>query len=165
MCVAATIASFTVVACSSSDSPAPTSDAGTGSDSATDTDGGATDSSTVADSGGDTGPAAVNGCAAADFAASDHTADADARKITFPSGESAGPYSPKCMTVKAGQSVTWSDGSFVNHPLDAIGGDSASPIASTETGTTVTFKFATAGTFGYGCTIHSSMRGAILVVP
>ena len=63
------------------------------------------------------------------------------------------------MKIKAGQTVTWK-GDHTLHPLGAKGGDASNPIKEAETVT-----FPAAGTFGYVCTAHATMTGAILVVP
>jgi plastocyanin len=74
-------------------------------------------------------------------------------------------YSPACIKIKVGQSVTW-NGAFQFHPLEAVGGDTPSPITATNSGTTVTFAFAREGTFGFDCANHPTiMHGAVLVVP
>lgn len=67
----------------------------------------------------------------------------------------------RCMTVRAGQSVAWR-GDFDNHPLGSSGGDSPNPIGLHQNGV-VTFN--TPGTFGYVCLAHSSMKGAVKVLP
>jgi plastocyanin len=70
------------------------------------------------------------------------------------------------MTIKAGQSVTFQEGDFSNHPLESANGTLPSPIIETNSGTTVTFAFATAGTYGFECEFHPAiMYGAINVVP
>ena len=158
------------LACSS-DATAPGTDSGTDTgttpDSGKDTgtaDSG-TDTGTPVDASADVdaGPQPVNGCTVfTDFTA----ADAGQATITGP-GPAALPaqYAPNCIKIKVGKSVTWNSG-FVSHPLGPSGGDTPSPIVSTGTGTTVTFAFPNAGTYGYACGFHSlSMFGAVQVVP
>lgn len=111
-------------------------------------------------------PAAVNGCTSY----VDMTADSAARTIKW--DFSIASDTNRCMKVKVGQSVTF-NGNFTAHPLVELGGDSPNPfsgakallkdagLASEHTPIT----FATAGTFGYKCSIHASMTGAIVVVP
>jgi hypothetical protein len=67
----------------------------------------------------------------------------------------------RCLKVQQGQSVTWS-GDLETHPLGANGGDQPNPIAASQSGV-VTFN--KTGTFGFICLSHSSMRGAVFVVP
>jgi plastocyanin len=104
----------------------------------------------------------VNGCDPA--TAEDHTADSSVT-IMFPVGGLK--YSPACIKIAKGSSVTFS-GSFMNHPLS--GGtsgtpDASSPITHTMTGTSADFTFSEAGTFPYYCDFHfsSGMEGAIFV--
>ena len=136
-------------------------DSGSG-DAAKDT--GTTDSSTTdsgTDAAVDSGPQPVNGCTT--FV--DKSQPNDVRDIAFPTGVGPVQYSPNCMKIKAGQSVTW-NGAFANHPLIASGGDAGNPIPTTSTGTTKAFAFPTAGTYGFACQFHGfSMFGAIQVVP
>jgi plastocyanin len=132
----------------SSDTPAPATDAGT-----TDTGAAVTDSG-----GGDTGttPAALNGCAAADYV--DRSAAGADRTVTWGFDQK-----PKCMKIAKGQTVTF-NGDFTQHPLVEKGGDTPNPFASPKgSGGTRTVDFAAAGNFGYVCAIHGSITGAIFV--
>jgi len=45
------------------------------------------------------------------------------------------------------------------------GGDSPNPIQATSSGMSKSFTFDSPGTFGFGCGIHASMFGAVLVEP
>ena len=73
--------------------------------------------------------------------------------------------SPRCVEIKAGQTVTWT-GSFATHPLLADEGDKPNPISTADTsGASATVTFPTAGTYGYKCQVHASMTGAVLVTP
>ena len=126
------------------------SSGGGGNDAGTDSGGG--------DAGNDAaGP--INGCTT--FV--DMTADGGV--ITGPAGALPSQYQPNCVHIKTGQSVTWNS-DFVSHPLDPFGGDTPNPIQATASGTTVTFSFPNAGTFGFHCGIHTtSMFGAVQVTP
>jgi plastocyanin len=71
-------------------------------------------------------------------------------------------YSPKCLKVSAGTSVTFS-GDFSSHPLEpsALRGTlTGNPITSTSAvpdgGTTKAFTFATPGFYAYFCQFHDS---------
>ncbi|HEX7602197.1 MAG TPA: plastocyanin/azurin family copper-binding protein [Polyangiaceae bacterium] len=165
--------SAALAACSSNDAVAPVTDSGT--DTATPQDSGkdtgapdsGKDSSTpdgAVDSGADVdaGPQPVNDCTVfVDFTA----ADAGTPTITGPSGALPAQYAPNCIKVKAGASVTWNS-TFASHPLMPSGGDAPNPITLTSTGTTKSFAFPTAGTYGFACQFHSlSMFGAVWVVP
>ncbi len=102
----------------------------------------------------DSGAAVINGCADTDYKA--------VKTITWGFG-----LTPACVTVKVGDTVTW-NGDFTAHPLDAFSGDTPNPIAganATAAGGVVAVKFTSAGTFGYHCTIHASLLGAVRVTP
>jgi len=135
---------FVLAACSSNDT--------------TTLDAGGKDSSPANDANGiqpDTGAPPVNGCGPNDFVA--------ANMITWNF-----TVVPKCVSIKPGDSVTW-NGSFGTHPLDAFNGDTPNPIAGAgvvaDGGSSVTIKFSTAGTFGFHCTTHATMLGAVKVAP
>ncbi len=110
---------------------------------------------------GQAGP--VNGCSSF----TDATAPGASRTVTFtfPS------YSPPCLLIAAGQSVTF-QGSFADHPLqpgvapNSYGMEGASnPIPSTNSGSTATVAFPDAGTYAYYCSRHfgNAMYGAVQV--
>lgn len=87
--------------------------------------------------------------------------------ITFPGGNDR--YSPKCVRVRLGQTVTF-QGDFGPHPMtQACGPVTGLFNASSGSSLSVTFTEAL-GTYGYYCTQHGSqsgtgMAGAIEVVP
>src|SRR5262249_14601254 len=128
---------------------------------------GSSDSSTpsgAGGSGGSSGGMTVNGCDPA--TAEDHTGDASVT-IQF----SGHQYSPPCIRIKAGSSVTWM-GSFDNHPLNpgkvSAGTphqDTTGPIQPTSMGSSQTVMFPAAGTYPFYCGIHFSlgMMGAVFV--
>ena len=157
-------------------------DGGTAADGGVAADGGsvAADGGTVADGGvaADGGSVADGGVAAdggvpsnlcgATFAScssfTDATAAGASRTINF-SGTS---YSPKCLRIKSGQSVTFS-GSFSSHPLEGQCGAS-DVIGAVSSGTGQSYTLDAVGLYGYYCTFHGSpdgsgMAGAIEVVP
>lgn len=118
--------------------------------------------------GGTAGSGGTGGACAAAFAEcatyEDHTAAADSRTIAFVTAM----YTPRCMKIKAGQMVTFS-GQFAAHPLMQSCGPTANVITN-GTGTSESITFATAGDYGYYCTIHGTasgfgMAGSISVVP
>ncbi len=167
------LTSVLALACSSADDTVvPGADAGSTKDSATtpdssvapdaSADASAKDSAAASDSSGvdsaapdssviDSGPPPVNGCKDTDYVAA-NTIKWDFQIV------------PACVTIKAGDSVTW-NGNFVTHPLAAFNGASPSPIPNVSSGATTTVKFPSAGVYGYHCTIHGSMIGAVKVTP
>jgi plastocyanin len=100
----------------------------------------------------------VNGCDPTTTAVS-----AGDVSISFPTTAAPAQYSPACVTVHEGSMVTW-NGAFADHPLTP--NDTGGPIVATATGTTASFTFATAGSFGFHCALHPTlMLGAVFVVP
>lgn len=111
------------------------------------------------DETGETGDveAELNGCLST--TAEDHTGEAEVH-IAVTGGTA---YTPPCIVVDAGTTVTF-DTDFTIHPLrggevDADGvrqPDAASPITSTDTGTTASFTIP-AGEHPFYCDVHFSM--------
>ena len=115
----------------------------------------------------------VNGCAAGDFVTG--AAAGGSPRIQY--GDPIGlAFSPKCMSITAGQSVTFfgdtTQGSnFSVHPLRPGGangsdpGAGGNPIAAQNGGSAYTVVFPTAGTYGYFCQAHEGMGmyGAVQV--
>jgi plastocyanin len=111
---------------------------------------------------------AAAGLCAASYAGcttyTDATASGASRTITF----GFAFYSPKCLQIRAGQSVTFS-GTFGSHPLTPACGPAAA-ITGTSAGNSATFTFTVTGDYGYYCSLHgapsgSGMAGSIRVVP
>ena len=107
----------------------------------------------------DAGPddAVINGCTVFN----DLTAGGGT--INFPDTATPAAIEPSCAKIKVGQTLTFA-GDFAAHPLVPEGGDSPNPIPATSSGTNKIVSFPSAGTFGFGCSVHATMRGAILVV-
>ena len=157
-------------ACSSSSSPSspPAADAG-GGDSATDGGGGA-------DVVTDAAPNTVNGCTVADFAANDRTAAGAERVIQAPDVPAPAQFSPHCMRVRVGQTVTWK-GDLLSHPIsfklvsttDGGFGDAATvaTVGDPDGGATQdTVQANEPMTIRFTCSNHPTlMFGAVDVVP
>ena len=70
-------------------------------------------------------------------------------------------FNPASVTVKAGESVTWTNQDGTTHTVTADnGGFDSGNVAD---GATFSFTFAKAGTYPYHCSIHSSMKGTVVV--
>jgi len=71
-------------------------------------------------------------------------------------------FSPSSITVSVGDTVTWRNDDNVGHTVTS---DSGSELASTLLGSGQTYRhvFMTAGTYPYHCTVHTSMRGTVIV--
>ena len=72
-------------------------------------------------------------------------------------------FNPSSLTVKVGDTVTWTNTSGTPHTVTADDGsfDSGTVTASAP----FQHTFSAAGTFAYHCTIHSSMKATIIVQP
>ena len=70
-------------------------------------------------------------------------------------------YQTGMVTVKAGDVVVWRNLDVTEHTLTADSGAFESPLI--KPGERWSFRFATAGTFGYHCTPHPFMKAEIHV--
>lgn len=112
-----------------------------------------------------------NGCTEEMFV--DRTAASASRAVGFGGvgGSGSLDYSPKCILVAAGQTVTF-NGAFDAHPLSPgstpslrTAGSANNPVRRTSTGSTVTVTYPTAGTYPYFCEAHYAvgMTGVVRV--
>jgi plastocyanin len=69
-------------------------------------------------------------------------------------------YSPTPLTVPVGTTVTWGNNDNTGHTTTS---DSNLWNVSLAPGATGSFTFTTPGTYAYHCTIHSFMKGTIVV--
>ena len=72
-------------------------------------------------------------------------------------------FSPATVTIAVNDSVTWR---FVEAPHNVTFAAAAPPagnVATQQPGAQVTLVFTTAGTYSYECTIHTGMRGEVVV--
>jgi plastocyanin len=99
----------------------------------------------------------LNGCKDSDFV--DRKQPMDDRAIAW-----TYTVSPACITIAKDQSVTW-NGNLMEHPLEARGGETNTPITPTGMGTSVAFGFSNVGDYGFGCQNHPFMTGVVRVVP
>ncbi|HBH46707.1 MAG TPA: plastocyanin [Candidatus Jacksonbacteria bacterium] len=68
-------------------------------------------------------------------------------------------FDPATLTVKAGTTVVWTNDDQAPHRIKSTAFNSE----NLNTGDTYSFKFETAGTFDYICSLHPSMQGKIIV--
>lgn len=68
-------------------------------------------------------------------------------------------FNPDTLTVKTGDTVTWTNSDPVNHQIKSDTFNSA----QLSTNQTFSFTFTSAGTYNYSCAIHPSMAGKIIV--
>jgi len=72
-------------------------------------------------------------------------------------------FSPEPVTVKAGQTVTWTNKDPFAHSIQS--GDGSFDSAPLGQGASYSATFSTPGTYAYLCGIHSSMTGTVVVEP
>ncbi len=68
-------------------------------------------------------------------------------------------FNPTPVRVKAGDTVVWVNDDPAPHQIKAPSFNSQ----TLNTGDSFSFKFTTAGTYDYGCAIHPSMAGQVIV--
>jgi plastocyanin len=70
-------------------------------------------------------------------------------------------FSPSNLTVKVGDTVKWTNNDKIDHTVTSdTGVFNSGNIAN---GATFSFTFSTAGTYSYHCSIHTFMKGTIVV--
>lgn len=69
-------------------------------------------------------------------------------------------FNPSSITVKIGDTVTFTNDDSVTHTVAGDGGIDSRDLA---TGESYKETFNTAGTFNYHCTIHPTMKGMVVV--
>ena len=82
-------------------------------------------------------------------------------------------YSPDNLSIKAGGSVQWTNHDATPHSVTAdaggfdsnLSGSMPDPYGGSSGGGTFSYTFASAGTFKYHCTYHSTMHGTVTVNP
>ena len=65
------------------------------------------------------------------------------------------------VTVKAGTTVTWTNGDDIPHTVVSKDGTFKSKVL--DTGDKFSFNFAKPGQFGYFCSLHPHMTGTVIV--
>ena len=70
-------------------------------------------------------------------------------------------FDPASVTIKAGESVTWTNQDSMNHTVVADSGEFKSGELANQA--TFSFTFDTAGTYAYHCSIHPSMKATVVV--
>jgi|SRR5665213_4399843 len=68
---------------------------------------------------------------------------------------------PDTITVKAGTTVTWSNMDGMTHTVTS--NTSLFNSGNLGSGLNFSYMFATAGTYGYSCIIHPTMKGVVIV--
>jgi plastocyanin len=70
-------------------------------------------------------------------------------------------FAPMTLTVKAGSTVTWTNGDQEPHTIVSQSGLFSS--GAIDTSESFSFKFDKPGTYNYVCTIHPRMVGTVIV--
>ena len=71
-------------------------------------------------------------------------------------------FDPPNLTIKPGDTVTWTNNDDRDHAV--AGSDGAFASGNLRHGETFSFKFDKPGKFPYGCKLHPRMKGTITVV-
>jgi plastocyanin len=119
-------------------------------------------------------PAAPSTAASAAAPSSAASAPASAEPSAVPSASAGGSaasgsavaianfaFDPKDLTVKVGDTVTWTNNDSTDHTVALDDGSSTSP--NIPQGGTYQMTFSKAGTVAYHCSIHPSMTATITV--
>jgi plastocyanin len=69
-------------------------------------------------------------------------------------------FEPKTVTIKVGQTVTWTNQDSVTHTVTGDGGIDSDGLSK---GKSYSKTFDTEGAFDYHCSIHPQMKGQVIV--
>lgn len=73
-------------------------------------------------------------------------------------------FTPASVTVKVGDTVTWTNDDDRDHTVrSGDGAPAAFDSGNLSPGKSYSFTFRKAGTYPYGCALHSRMRGTVVV--
>ncbi|MDP9325734.1 MAG: cupredoxin domain-containing protein [Candidatus Dormibacteraeota bacterium] len=106
-------------------------------------------------------PSAAASAAASPSSAASAPPSTGGTTVAVVGNPAPGAFSPDSITVKVGDTVKWDFQDEVSHTATADDGSFDSGTKSK--GDNFTFKFDKAGSFGYSCTIHPSMKGSVTV--
>jgi amicyanin len=70
-------------------------------------------------------------------------------------------FSPGSVSIKVGDTVTWTNRDDQDHTVAARDGSFSS--GNMKSGESFSYKFTKAGTFSYGCSLHPRMKGSVVV--
>ena len=70
-------------------------------------------------------------------------------------------YNPTAITIKAGDTVTWTNADQRDHSVAAADGSFSS--GNIGPGATYSYVFTKAGKFEYACSLHPRMKGVVTV--
>jgi amicyanin len=72
-------------------------------------------------------------------------------------------FSPANITVKVGDTVTWTNNDAVAHDVTETDGQNGPKSTLLQPGKSYVFTFDKAGTYNYNCSIHPGMTGSVIV--
>jgi plastocyanin len=72
-------------------------------------------------------------------------------------------FAPATVTVKAGETVQWTNDDSVAHTV--VADDNSWQSSNMAKGESFSHTFDTAGTFTYHCSIHPTMKATVIVTP
>ena len=70
-------------------------------------------------------------------------------------------FQPARISIRAGDSVTWSNGDARDHTVTASNGSFAS--GNIKSGGRFSFRFTKRGTYPYACSLHPRVKGTVVV--
>lgn len=74
-------------------------------------------------------------------------------------------FSPRTLTITAGDTVTWTNKDQAPHDVKTTSGPASIHSPMLNKGGTWSYTFTTAGTYGYLCTVHPNMTARLVVKP
>ncbi|MFG2794274.1 plastocyanin/azurin family copper-binding protein [Streptomyces sp. NPDC048419] len=74
-------------------------------------------------------------------------------------------FSPRVLTINAGDTVTWTNQDQAPHDVKTTSGPASIHSPMLDKGGTWSHTFATAETYGYVCTVHPNMTAQLVVEP
>jgi plastocyanin len=72
-------------------------------------------------------------------------------------------FSPADITVKVGDTVTWTNNDSMAHTITETDGQTGPKSSTIDPGKSFVFTYDHAGTYKYDCSIHPSMTGSVTV--
>ena len=72
-------------------------------------------------------------------------------------------FSPANISVKVGDTVTWTNHDSIAHTVTETDGQTGPKSDSIEPGKSFVYTFDKAGTYKYNCSVHPSMTGTVTV--
>ena len=107
-------------------------------------------------------PASNNNLPSSNSPATGNTSGASSTPETYNIDIAGFAFAPATLNIKPGDVVIWTNSDSVTHTITSDSGTELKS-SSLSNGQTYTHTFNTAGTFAYHCSIHTTMKGTIIV--